>query len=284
MLRFTPITAAAVVTLTFLAVAPAKANTIPVTYVSGKGTDSGDCSSPVKPCRTFQFAVNQTAPGGEVKALDPADYSPVTINKSISITGVDGSGIDTHGGAGITFSLPPGPVTSRTINLVNLLIQNVSGSGTVGINVGTAQSVTIARCAVRGFSTGIDVSSFRGFFRNAFLIADTKVTNNETGIRASFAQGTLDHVRAFENSDGVVVSNFAIVTAVDTVVSNNSGNGFDIAGPRAAFLLAHSTATNNGTGVFIFTGLEGTAESFGDNHIAGNGTDVKGTLTKVGTQ
>jgi hypothetical protein len=64
--------------LTCLA-APAKAN-VPVTYVSGKGHDSGNCSSPANPCRTFQFAVNQTAAGGEVKALDPADYRPVTTS------------------------------------------------------------------------------------------------------------------------------------------------------------------------------------------------------------
>jgi hypothetical protein len=57
-----------------LTAAPAQAH--PVTYVSGKGNDSGDCSSPINPCRSFQFAVNQTPAGGEVKALDPANYFP----------------------------------------------------------------------------------------------------------------------------------------------------------------------------------------------------------------
>ena len=117
-------TAVAVLTLTCLVAAPAKANTIPVTYVSGKGTDSGNCSPPANPCRTFQFAVNQTLPGGEVKALDPADYSPVTINKSISITGVVGAGIDTKGGTAITAG-----ATNATINLANLLIQSIAQSG-----------------------------------------------------------------------------------------------------------------------------------------------------------
>jgi hypothetical protein len=60
-------------TMICLGAAPARAAT-PITYVSGKGADSGNCSSPAKPCPTFQFAVNQTAVGGEVKALDPADY------------------------------------------------------------------------------------------------------------------------------------------------------------------------------------------------------------------
>jgi hypothetical protein len=65
-------------------------------------------------------------------ALDPADYSPVTINKSISITGVEGAGIDTNGGNAITVNPPPG---TPTINLDKLVIQNVSGSGTAGTRI-----------------------------------------------------------------------------------------------------------------------------------------------------
>src|SRR5947207_1566385 len=123
MLRLrSPFAAGALLTIICIGAAPAKANTIPVTYVSGKGTDSGNCSSPANPCRTFQFAVNQTSPGGEVKALDPADYSPVTINKSISITGVDGAGIDTRGGTAISINIGLGVAA---INLANLVIQNV---------------------------------------------------------------------------------------------------------------------------------------------------------------
>jgi hypothetical protein len=61
------------------------------TWVSGKGTDRGGC--PVTaPCRTFAFALTQTAAGGEIDVLDPADYGPVTITKSISIVN-DGVGV-----------------------------------------------------------------------------------------------------------------------------------------------------------------------------------------------
>ncbi len=54
------------------------------TFVSGKGTDSGAC--PVTaPCRSFAFALTQTAAGGEIDVLDPAGYGTVTIAKPISI-------------------------------------------------------------------------------------------------------------------------------------------------------------------------------------------------------
>jgi hypothetical protein len=81
----------AVALLPCLGAAPALASS-PVTFVSGKGADSGTCASPANPCRTFQFAVGETSPGGEIKALDPAPYGVVVITKSISITGVEGAG------------------------------------------------------------------------------------------------------------------------------------------------------------------------------------------------
>ena len=272
----TSLAASALVVLTCVGAVPAKASVL-VTYVSGKGNDSGNCSSPANPCRTFQFAVNQTAAGGEVKALDPADYRPVTTNKSISITGVDGAGIDTNGGNAITLSIESG-----AINLANLIIQNVSGSGTNGIlNAVTPSfpfpsfSLTITHCTVRGFNTGIDLVG--GAIR--FLIADTVVTNNQTGIALDRALGTLDHVIANLNQDGVFADR-GTITAVDTIASYNSGAGFT-AGLGASLLLARSTAT---TGVLI---SGGSVISFGDNHIHNNGTDVNpasGTLTNVGTQ
>src|ERR1700731_3788240 len=46
------------------------------TWVSGRGTDAGGC--PVTaPCRTFAFALTQTAAGGQIDVLDPAGYGTV---------------------------------------------------------------------------------------------------------------------------------------------------------------------------------------------------------------
>jgi hypothetical protein len=53
-----------------LSVAPAQAGPNR-TFVSGKGTDSGTCAY-AAPCRTFAFALTQTAAGGEIDVLDPA--------------------------------------------------------------------------------------------------------------------------------------------------------------------------------------------------------------------
>jgi hypothetical protein len=228
--------------------APAAAN--PVTYVSGKGSDSNNCFSPATPCRSFQRAVNQTVAGGEVKALDPADYFPVTINKSITITGVQGAGIDTNGGNAVTVvgGTAPGP----SVHLDHLIINNVKGSGGGGIGgvtLGTSWEIT--HCTIQGYATGLS------FAFATFVIADSVIKDNGTGIFMVHASGTLNHVRVYSNTTGVLDS-------------------------EASLLVGGSSIESNGTGIAI---EGGTATSFGDNHIKGNGTDVKfGTLTNVGTQ
>jgi hypothetical protein len=206
----------------------------------------------------------------------------VTINKSISITGVEGAGIDTKGGTGITVNPPPG---TTTIHLDKLVIQNVSGSGTAGISVrgGPGLTGTITHCTVRGFGTGISLSGTpfqAGPTRLDWLIADTVVTNNGSGISASFMAPIFDHVVMYQNTFGVSIGR-AGGTFVDTIVSNNNQVGIVVSEGTA--LLGHSTVTENGTGIAV--GPPGAqATSSGDNLIYNNGTNVSGTLTKVGTQ
>ena len=68
--------------------APANAQA-PRTFVSAAGSDSNPCSF-AAPCRHFQAAVNATSLGGEVDALDPAGYGPITITQPITIEGQAG--------------------------------------------------------------------------------------------------------------------------------------------------------------------------------------------------
>jgi hypothetical protein len=59
------------------------------TWVSGVGSDANPCSR-TNPCQTFAGAISKTAAGGEIDALDPADYGVVTITKAITIDGGGG--------------------------------------------------------------------------------------------------------------------------------------------------------------------------------------------------
>ena len=62
---------------------------------------------------------DEAATGGEIKALDPAPYGPVTITHSISITGVEGAGsFRTSAVDSITINAGP----NDTVNLSHLTI------------------------------------------------------------------------------------------------------------------------------------------------------------------
>jgi hypothetical protein len=174
----------------------------------------------------------------------------MTINKSISITGVKGAGINmTSAGAAIEDT---GAIATDTINLSNLILDGaiiggierldlaagICGGGKAKYGVtGNPKSLTITHCTIHNFVvTGIDVASL------TFLIADTVLTNNGVGIAVNKGQGTLDHVVANLNGTGIdTLPSGVDVTAVETTASNITGNGFSVSG---VVRLAHSTAPN----------------------------------------
>lgn len=276
---FSPLAiAGALLALPFLGAAPALALS-PITFVSGKGSNDSTCASPAAPCRSFQFAMDQTSPGGEITALDPADYGPMIITKSISITGVEGAGI-----------FPLSAITinagaNDTINLSHLILDGFKQAQN-GIVLNSGGSLTISHCTVRNFNNnGIQLSPTGNV---TFLIADVTVSDNgAAGINVvpqgtGSAKGTLDHVSARKNFDGIRIrSSSAVVLAVDSTAANNTGTGFRVSF-RAVLRLARSAATDNGIGVIVQPNA--TAESAGNNFIRGNGTNVFGTLTNFGTQ
>ena len=94
------------------------------TFVSGTGTDTGSCPL-ATPCRTFAYALTQTASNGEIIVLSSAGYGTVTITQAVSI-------INTSNFAGVTVA---------------------SGNG-ITINAGTNDSVTLRGLTVDGGGTG----------------------------------------------------------------------------------------------------------------------------------
>ena len=273
--------------LVSLAAAPALAQS-PVTFVSGKGTDAGNCAAPATPCRTFQFALGRTNAGGEIKALDPANYFAVFINKSINITGVDGAGI-LKGAAGDAVTITAG--ANGVVSLSNLIIDGVNRAATNGIALNSAASLTIRNCAVRNFS--VDGIRLYPTTELKFLIADVAVTDNgnwgvAVGPPASPASGALNHVVAARNGGGIIVSSpfgpQVFMTLIDSEATDNTSYGFYVGDfSNASLYLNHSTATRNNVGVFVDP--DSTGRSAGNNFITGNiSSDVSGTLTNVGTK
>jgi hypothetical protein len=120
----------------------------PRTFVSAAGSDGNPCSF-AAPCRHFQAAVNATSAGGEVDALDPAGYGPITISHAITIEGQGWSYIaPPANGSGITINAVNGNVAIRGVSLNGVGVSGI----TDGIIFNSGGSLTITDCVVQNFS------------------------------------------------------------------------------------------------------------------------------------
>ena len=235
-------------------------------WVSGHGTDSGGC--PVTaPCRTFAFALTQTAAGGEVEVLDPAGYGNVTITKAISIVndGVGVAAIGVSSGNGVTINVGAGD----SVHLRGLTIEGKNRGGN-GIEFNTGGNLEIENCVVRNFGNGIVIAPTTS---SSFFVSNTIAANNaNSGIEIlpthlAVVTGVLGKVTVNNNFFGILVESTGIfvgrastpggtlnVTIVDSAASNNANTGvITSSGPGAAatvVMLRNVVASNNGVGLF----------------------------------
>ena len=144
------------------------------TFVSGLGNDSNasvNCPR-TKPCRTLAGAYPVTLSGGEIIALDPADYGRLTITGPISILGVEGAVIAVASGTtGIT-------INAHAADKVVIRHFSISGAGapnTTGIAL-TGGHLVLRDSTLKLLTTGLSV-------RNTHAdVLNTDIIGNGTGI------------------------------------------------------------------------------------------------------
>ncbi|HEY8031150.1 MAG TPA: hypothetical protein VIF02_01915 [Methylocella sp.] len=280
------------------------------TWVSGHGTDSGACTL-AAPCKTFAFALTQTAPPGEIDVLDPGAFGKVTIPSSISIIN-DGVGVAAIGiGSGDAITITAGATDS--IHLRGLIIEGVTGA-TNGIVFKSGGNLAIENCVLRNFvGSGISISPSTS---SSFSVSNTIASNNNVGIivqptGSAALTGVFSNTTATTNLNGIVVNGAGTtgtlnVSIADSNLSNNSSGSGVLANSVAAnppvnvmlrnvvasnnggglvaqsntiFRVAHSVITGNTTGVSLAGG--GIINSYGDNDIDGNTSDNTGVLTVI---
>jgi Right handed beta helix region len=280
------------------------------TWVSGLGTDSGACTR-AAPCKTFAFALTQTAAGGEIDVLDPAGYGAVTITKAVSIVndGVGAAAIGAGAGNGITINAG----AEDSVHVRGLTIAGL-GSGANGILFNTGGNLAIENCVIRNFVQGINISPSTS---SSFAVSNTIASNNGSGITviptgSAAVTGVLSTVTANNNGNiGIAVSGVGTsaaslnVTIVDSEISNNTLFGVFArssapGGTATAVMVRNSVASYSDTGLEVdfsailrvahsvvtgnFTGVHpngGTIFSYGDNDIDGNTNNNTGALTPL---
>jgi hypothetical protein len=256
------------------------------TFVSATlGSDSNPCTR-MSPCLTFAAALAQTNAGGEIDVLDPGDFGPVTIAKSVSIYG-DAAGvagaIPSPGTSGIVVSAG----SSDLINLRGLIFDGVNASGTSGVVFLSGARLHIENCVLLGFTaSGMTFSPGTGSaVTTQLVVQDTTIHNNATGllIRPTggiAANAVLRRLHIDNNTgeglrvDGTAASGAINATLADSTASLNAGNGIDaVSGPgNAAVDIMRVVAASNGSaGIQSNQSSGGTASvTVGSSVVYGN--------------
>ncbi len=287
---------------------PAQATSF-ATFVSSNGTDAGSCPI-TAPCKTFQFAHDQTTAGGSIIVLSSGSFGAVNITKSISIL-ADGAEalIDSKvacpnsgtaaicvSGAlavylrGLTIDLNKGAsdginfASAKILHVQNCLIRRVA----VGIRftaLNFATQLFVSNSAFLDSTLGIDIESFTGGSYRAALDNIHLDNNSFDGILLKASSGSnkaiiRNSVAAASGSTGVQVEGGggSVNIMIDRTVLARNGIGFAVSGPSSVGRIGDSTITGNGIG------LDSTPSptlSYVTNDIIGNGTDgaPTGTLT-----
>lgn len=257
------------------------------TWVSGVGDDANPCSR-TAPCKTFAGAISKTAARGEINTLDPGGFGAVTITKSIAIRSKQDGGILSTATNGIIINAA---ATDRVI-LSGLEIEG-AGTGLTGVRILQARDVKIFNSEFNGFTrSAIDFEPSNGTASAParLHVQDTILTNSgpPTGgfdadgiqiqpsgtgnARASIVRTT---VAGFDS--GVIARGAARADIDNSTFVQNANVGVFASGPSAQIRVGRSQITDNLFGIGTSNG--GSIFSFGNNQIAGNGTDGTPTST-----
>lgn len=283
------------------------------TWISGTGVDQAGCGPIATPCRTLQYAHDQTSSGGEIDVKDSAGYGSVVITKAINIVG-DGSL------AGVLAPATGNGITINAGGADKIILRGLTIEGAAvgynGIVFNSGGALDVANCVIQNFvgtgpaiGNGILLAPASG--APVFTIADTNLSyNGFAGLNYYPATGSavksslvIDHVISTSNPLGILVNTPTISGVTSVTVSNsisakndtgiylsgslikadidlshadqNRYNGYHIV--SGTVTIGRSVGANNGQ--YGLNNAAGTVSSYGDNRFAGNGSGAtSGTI------
>lgn len=232
-------------------------------YVSANGNDSQPCTRE-DPCRTFQIALNHVTSGGEVVALSSGEFGPVTISKSVTLSG---EGVhatitqETAGAEAITLKTS----SSMTVIIRALTILGVGKAGQ-GITVNNPQSSSnddkpfsvsalyVEDCVIAGFTMQGIV--FAPGTLGQLFVNDSFIRECEYGlvvvggVGKLQAQASIEHTRLEHNRDaGLITTAGSSQTTIGNSVLSGNGLGVSTGGLPSEVNIHNCLIANNGTGI-----------------------------------
>ena len=202
--------------------------------VSINGLDTNPCSV-ASPCRSFNVAIAQTNPGGEIIALDSAGYGAFTISTSMTVSGAPG----VHAAITVTFgdAILVNAAATDVVTINNLTM--IGPAATHAVSVSQAADVRVLNCMIVSF----DGSSIRG--RSGRLTVDRCVILDDTNSTAIIIGNT-----SGPSVQGVITN---------TLLENNIGGGVAVNG-AGLLSVANCTIVGGNVGVQAFS-TAGTADA-----------------------
>jgi hypothetical protein len=272
------------------------------TWVSAaSGVDNAQCSRS-SPCRTFGAALTAVLAGGEVVVLDSGGYGPFSITKAVSVISPPSVHAAIAPTSGSAISVSTG--ASDRVSIRGLHLQ--SQGANIGIQISAVGTLTVQSNTIVNFTTGI----YASVTAPANLTIEDTTTRNPGsgsgiyveifGAESDRISVSLNRVRTEQAGNGIYAGYRSRVSAND-VVSVNNFSGLYCNYCNASIM--RSVFSHNTTGVlttcttdskvyigysavtFNTTGFEQQCGSqlntMGNNLVAGNNTDVTGTLTTL---
>lgn len=227
------------------------------TWVSGSGDDANPCSR-TAPCATFAGALALTAVGGEIDALDPGDFGPVTITTALTIDGRMMGSIQPTAVDGITVTSAAGD----KVVLRHLAIEN-GGSGVNGLTFNGAGTLTLDDVSIFGFRTGLEFipTGVGQLLATDLAIHDNTDAGLVVGSTAGSARAMVTSSHIQTSGTGVKVSSRGSLAVFDTTITGNQTAGVlavNAAGDTAQVNLEDVDLSQNGIGARA-TGAVGSA-------------------------
>jgi len=272
------------------------------TWVSGVGDDANPCSR-TAPCKTFAGAISKTAACGEIDALDPGGFGAVTITKSITI---DGTGTFASILASLTTGIIVNAATTDVITIRGLSI-NGACNGIRGMNILVAKEVNVEDCVIFRFTNegilvnatsastlnirnsvirdntgdGVGAGTSGGQVKGSFI--NSSFTGNGTGVHAKVNSRLVALNCNFSSStnNGVLADGTTgVIRISNSEISNNGTNGVSAPAGGVVSINSCDIHNNGGTGALA---SGGEVDTYGNNRIFANGTDLCATCTAKGT-
>jgi hypothetical protein len=225
------------------------------TFVSGLGNDANTAAfcSRQKPCRTLAAANTVTENGGEIVALDPGDFGPITINGKLSLFGTENALIGVaSNAAGVTINAG---AADRVI-IKDFIITGAGATNTKGIQLNSGQ-LGLSHSTLKQLSTGLDVVNTKAD------MVETDVIDNDTGVATT---GTGVDTNAFPMTGP---------TQVRVAWGNAIGN-------NKAYVMHDPGTAPGGNKVTILEFLTSNTTAAFSTNVTGNGTLVSGTGASCG--